>query len=158
GGYHTCAFSDGSPVRCWGSNAGGQLGNNSTTDSPFAVPVSNLGGEVTTVAAGAGHTCALTLNGDVYCWGSNAHGKLGDNSTTNRSVPVLVSGLTGVKAIAAGGDHTCALTNAGGVVCWGYNNWGQLGNGSTVDSSVPVPVFGFDSGVIAIGTGDVHSC
>jgi alpha-tubulin suppressor-like RCC1 family protein len=69
-------------------------------------------------------------------------GELGNNSTTNSSVPVQVQGLTsGVKAIAVGSSHACALVN-NGFQCWGRNYNGQLGNNSTSDSRVPVQVTG----------------
>ena len=131
--------------------AGDRLGVNATGSAVAAQSVS-LGGA---------HTCALMQNTTVQCWGNNASGQLGNNSTTSQATPQKVVGLTGVRQIAAARDHSCALTTQGLVYCWGLNNAGQVGDGTTTNRFIPTLVSGL-SGItqIAVGGGDGtgHSC
>jgi pimeloyl-ACP methyl ester carboxylesterase len=121
------------------------------------VPVKVSG--LTGVTAIAG-SYALLSDGTVWAWGSNRdwadnlYGSLGDGTTSNGStVPVRVSGLTGVTAIAAGLGSGYALRSDGTVWAWGPNFFGELGNGTTTQSTVPVKVSGL-TGVAAIAGGD----
>jgi len=110
GQFHTCALTTAGAVQCWGANNSGQLGDGSTTNKSTPQPVTGLASGVAFIAAGAAHTCALTLAGAVQCWGSNSSGQLGDGSTTNKSTPQPVTGLaSGVAAIAAGTFYTNLL-------------------------------------------------
>ncbi len=159
GDSHSCALTDAGVVRCWGNNFNGQLGDGSTTDRLTPVDVVGLPAAIKAIAAGRGHTCALTAAGGVKCWGANFGGQLGDGSTTQRPVPVDVVGLSaGVKAVATGRGHSCALTEAGGAKCWGDNFAGQLGDGTTTQRLTPVDVVGLSGGIASIGAGILHTC
>jgi alpha-tubulin suppressor-like RCC1 family protein len=144
-GYeHTCALTVGGGVKCWGRNDSGQLGHNDTANRVAPVDVVGLSSGVISLSAGGGHTCAVTADGDVKCWGGNGGGALGDGTYTNRSVPTDVLGLSGYGLrVSGGGNHTCAILVDGDVKCWGQNESGQLGNGNNTSSKTPVDVLGF---------------
>ncbi len=125
---------------------------------PGAASVAVIPPPPASVAIGADHACAI-VNGGVRCWGANAHGQLGDGTTTPSSpVAVLVAPggapLTDVAGIAVGTDFTCALLASGHVSCWGLGVSGQLGNGSLADRQSPTAVSGISTATaIAAGTG-----
>ena len=146
-------------LKCWGRNNEGQLGDNSMVDKPAPVEVSGMSSGVKAVSSGNSHTCALTDNGAVKCWGRNVEGQLGDGTNDGKVVPVDVIGMSsGVKAVSAGTDHTCAVTGDDAAHCWGSNTVGQLGIVRTVSRNQPVDVSGLSSGVIAINVGGYHTC
>ena len=107
------------------------------------------GGKAHAITAGIAHTCAITPEGGVQCWGNNDYGQLGDGTNKGSNVPVNVLGIGGGKTITAGGNHTCVLAGSD-VWCWGENSQGQLGDGTTTNRNIPVMVL---SNVVDITAG-----
>ena len=99
GADHTCALLDTGAVKCWGKNANGQLGDDTTQDKKTPVDVSSLSSGVVQISSGDSHTCALLDTGAMKCWGKNANGQLGDDTTQDRKTPVDVMRLSGIKQI-----------------------------------------------------------
>nr|WP_257504851.1 biotin transporter BioY [Alcaligenes aquatilis] len=156
---HTCAVTTTGAALCWGANAYSQLGDGTLTQRSAPVAVHGLGSGVASITVGRNHTCAVTTAGATLCWGSNDFGQLGDETTTLRSVPVAVRGLSsGVASITAGLNHTCARTTGGAALCWGRNSSGQLGDGTSTQRTTPVEVQGLNSGVASITAGLNHTC
>ena len=151
GADHSLALDSDGALYAWGSNAYGQLGNGTTTNSsvPVAVKIAGTplaGKTIVQIAAGANHNMVLTSDGAVYTWGWNYHGQLGNNTKTNSNTIVAVQTISTpiagkkIVKIAAGQGHSLALTDDGMVYAWGRNDTGQLGNNATTDAMLPVAV------------------
>ncbi|MCA1696218.1 MAG: RCC1 repeat-containing protein, partial [Actinobacteria bacterium] len=93
--------------------------------------------------------------GDVWAWGANGYGQLGDGTNRQHVEPAQV-GLERVKAISAGGWHSVALLQDGTVWAWGANGWGQLGNGAYVATNQPTRVPEVEEAV-AVSAGGGHT-
>ena len=155
GNNHSVALKSDGSVWTWGENNEAQLGNGSSSDDyPTPAQVPGLTG-MSAISAGQWHTLALKSDGSRYAWGTNSNGRLGDNTTTERTSPTLITGITNVIAIAAGGHHSVALKSDGTVWAWGANSSGQLGQGGGPDLYVPTQVPGLAS-IVAISAG-THS-
>jgi alpha-tubulin suppressor-like RCC1 family protein len=162
-GNTSCAVSKSGNVFCWGY-ASLILGTTSTS-SGQPVEVNGVGGisrlsGITQGSVGSASICALAGSGNVYCWGQNSFGQLGNGVIYSNPwiapVEVVAPGgtgyLSGITQISAGYLGACALSNGGNVFCWGLNNAGQLGIGvsspspssSNYNSVAPLEVVGSD--------------
>ncbi len=197
--FNSCAIAGGK-IYCWGRTNEGVVGNNcsgSACTSPgyvkvptevsngtgFALPANYSASSLSTSGGAVQNVCAI-VSGKAYCWGSNAKGQIGDNSTTTRNAPtaVLATGVLSGKTVTSisldghgsisgildiGTDtHACVVAGTtatnGAVYCWGYNSSGQLGNNSTTTSKVPVAVNTTGAlkniAVQDVRVGSYHSC
>ena len=173
GHYHTLALTSYGNVYAWGLNDNGQLGDGTLTSSqtPKRISFDRLasGESVIALSAGMNDSFALTSTGNVYSWGFNGYGQLGNGTNTFEAIPStpkrisfvgLASGES-VIAISAGGVHALALTSSSHVYSWGYNNFGQLGDGTENENSTPkgALIGDLDSGesVVAIAAEECQS-
>ncbi|BDR54305.1 hypothetical protein KIMH_04160 [Bombiscardovia apis] len=144
GSYHAMALGSDNQVYTWGQNNHGQLGNNTQTIAQAAVRVQQgerpAGVNYTAVSAGREFSLALGSDRQVYAWGSNERGQLGNNTQIDQRTPVLVqegqrpTAVT-YTAVSAGGAHVVALGSDQQAYAWGDNRYGQLGN-ATIPTSV----------------------
>lgn len=172
---HTCAILSDKTAECWGNDQNNQLGNPAVgTYSSLPVKVKNTdnSGNLSNalmVSAGAFHTCALLSDQNVYCWGENSNGQLGNNSQVSSNLPVKVLGVGGtgylsnIIYISAGYYHTCAVNSSLNVYCWGRNWEQQSLNVASAPKLTPVQVqnstnTGALSNVKELALGNTHSC
>lgn len=172
---------DNQVVGC-GNNEYGQLGDATNTNSSIPVTAQlqlQPGVTITEISAGNQFTLALDSSGNVWAWGENDLGQLGDGSTTNSNVPVQVALPSPAVQIYAGGSQRnpqnpngsgiARLAN-GDVYAWGDDQWDQLGESVSttcpgppgqshaVPCSVsPVQVQGLPSGVAYVAMGGADS-
>ena len=126
GPRHTCVTSMTGIVYCAGDPADGRLGGTPATPRALVATAPRGGVPFFAVAAGRRHTCAINNAWELWCWGDNSRGQLGDGSTTSSATPVQVAGAREYSGVWAGDDVTCATTSMVEVFCWGDNARGQL--------------------------------
>ena len=148
--YSAAIGSDGN-LYTWGGNDDGQLGNGTTTnqnrpaqiDKPQGTPE---GFTWKQVILGGWHSAAIGSDGNLYTWGDDGSGQLGDGTNTNQKTPTLVNKPQGTpegftwKQVSLGGFHSAAIGSDGNLYTWGYNKYGQLGNGTTTNQNRPAQI------------------
>lgn len=172
GDFHTCALGDGGAAYCWGLNGQGQLGSGpgssrGITGRPHPV---QGGFRFRSLTAGRAHTCGLSEDGELFCWGQGGSGQLGVDPDSASGAcggalcispaPVPASDSIRFTRVEGGAAHTCALSETGDAYCWGDNSFGQLGTGEAGPETgradparVPVGV-----PLVSVSAGERHSC
>jgi alpha-tubulin suppressor-like RCC1 family protein len=159
GKHHACAATDRETVMCWGANDVGQLGDGTTDNRSAPVALPTFPETVISLAAGDSHTCVRLVGGEVWCWGDNRLGQLGDEADQARTEPAVVPGMTDAIGLAMGEGHSCSLDAGGDVWCWGYNGYGQLGDGTFTSHATPRLAGGATlAGASQVVAGGSHTC
>jgi hypothetical protein len=170
-GYSSCELTRAGAAYCAGYNANGTVGDGTNVDRATFVPVSG-GMWFASLADGvANHHCALTADGQAYCWGQNSMGELGDGTLTDRNVPVQVLGGLSFSRIYTELSTTCGITTSGATYCWGFTGTGGWGGGNSQRAKrylVPTPVVTggltfrslalMDDGICGITSAGVIAC
>lgn len=156
GASHSCAILDDDSLVCWGANCAGQLGTGDTTTVSVPTKVDlgeNKGAKM--VSASLLHTCAIRIDGELFCWGDNGRGKLGIGSTTQTNSPTRVDLGTGLTAkfISCAYHHGCAILSDDTVKCWGWG--GNLGQGNNVDLGDGPNEMGDNLPTVDLGTSNI---
>jgi alpha-tubulin suppressor-like RCC1 family protein len=164
GGSHTCIIKMDGSMWCWGGNRAGQLGDGTHGVDDCISTLSGLECNINptfittgvkSMSLGRIHTCAIKVDGSLWCWGYNGYGQLGDGTNSSKNTPIQIMS-SGVSSVALGGWHTCAIKTDGSLWCWGLNSSGQLGNGTYTSSRAPVQIM--SSGVSSVALGGSHTC
>ena len=159
GESHSCALADDGALNCWGSNRFAQLATGSSAlreTQPVSLaglyaPTSGFSAPVQAITAGAVHSCGLTSQQRVGCWGFTPLG--------GSDGPIFLLGLLDdIVAVSAGENHNCALTAHGVVRCWGEDDAGQIVNNGVDSPSATVDIQGIGEPAARIVAGGDHSC
>jgi alpha-tubulin suppressor-like RCC1 family protein len=159
GGYrHIAAIKTDGTLWTWGRNFFAQLGNNTSVNRSTPVTTFAGGTNWKQVAGGENHTAAIKTDGTLWIWGSNGQGRLGDNTTTNRSTPITTfAGGTNWKQVACGINHTAAIKTDGTLWTWGLNTSGRLGDNTTINRTTPVTTFAGGTNWKQVAGGNNHT-
>ena len=140
---HSCALLIDATLYCWGANMEGQLGqadqpppNGDDTAVDGLNPVAVGTGNWRSVDTGDGHTCAISLDGNLWCWGRNSEHELGADTRIQVREPIQVVSNGPWLDVAAGQSHTCGVMQDFTLWCWGENS------GASTNDGFPLGVVG----------------
>ncbi|MGL4731890.1 MAG: leucine-rich repeat domain-containing protein [Clostridium sp.] len=176
---HTGAIDSEGNLYTWGDNAAGEIGDGTINDRPAPVKVNGHGAigidtKIVSADFGGIFSSAIDSEGNLYTWGNNNYGQLGngtDGTTTNKRAPIKVNGHgaigidTKIVAASAGVNNILAIDSEGNLYSWGGNEYGQLGigtSGTTANKTVPVKIngkgaIGIDTKIVSVSIGRVYS-
>jgi alpha-tubulin suppressor-like RCC1 family protein len=147
GEFFACAVLSGpqsaSPLYCWGDGRSAIFASGRASATPRAIRLPTAIARTPIVSLAVGATpfaCFAISTGQVFCWGENDYGELGDASETPRTTPVQIRLPEPAVAVTAGENMACALARSGAAYCWGNNAEGQLGAGDLGKHGGPVRV------------------
>ncbi|KAK3605151.1 hypothetical protein CHS0354_000820 [Potamilus streckersoni] len=135
GAFHSLALKNNGELWAWGLNADGRLGDGTKVNKNIPTRIGESVVGYTQISAGYAHSLALKDNGELWAWGLNVNGQLGDGTTTDVLTPKKIG--DGYTQIAAGRGHSLALKDNGELWAWGLNANGQLGDGTTTKITEP---------------------
>lgn len=137
GGKYTCAIKSDASIVCFGDNSVGQLGDGSyESNRTKRVVVTNSDNTSwKSVSCGYNHTLALDSNDNLWAWGGNYYGQIGNGTQSNQNQPIKV--LDNVLSFSAGKYFSIAIKKDGTMWSWGYNGYFQLGLGEVEDKNKP---------------------
>ena len=145
GDSYSLAITTAGELYAWGRNDFGQVGDGTNTDRLAPVRIGLPGSQTGSASnwarvAADDHSLAINDRGELYAWGKNDFGQVGDETTTHRSTPVRIGSASDWAEVAARETHSLALTTAGELYAWGSNGNGQLGDGTTADRTGPIKI------------------
>ncbi len=156
GSNHVCAIRSDDALFCWGRDDHGQLGDGTAGGGRHQAQQVGSNKDWIEVDAGVDYTCGIRAAGELYCWGHDQYGRLGDGAATGGDVatPSRVGDQSGWSNLSVGSFNACAI-RGGDTYCWGHGASGRLGNGDTMDENAPSLVGDTFS---LVSTGGGHSC
>ena len=160
GSYHACALGKDGELRCWGKGHEGQVGDGKSGTSHIVKEPTGFTGVPKFAMCDAGplHTCAVSVGGQLWCWGRNSSSQIGDKTTKMVTKPSWTNLVSSVAQVAVGISFTCArIEKYGSVKCWGRNDRGQLSTPGGGSSKEVVPVK-LPAKAVDIAAGREHAC
>jgi len=151
GSNYSSAITSEGRIFTWGYGVYGQIGDGTTANRYTPIEITSnfgldVGETITSASLGSNHSSAISSEGRIFIWGSNAFGQIGDGTTTDRYIPIEITGNFSlnvgetITGVSLGSNHSSAITSEGKIFIWGFNSDGQLGDGTTTNRDTPTEI------------------